>query len=118
MQLSVNGKAHELNDADPDMPLLWALRDLLGLVGAKYGCGVAQCGACTVWLDGAPVRSCQLPLAAISGREVTTIEGLGGGITPGPRSLDGPRCCAMWLLPGRPDYERSGVITAQSNPVL
>ena len=49
MQLSVNGKAHELNDADPDMPLLWALRDLLGLVGAKYGCGVAQCGACTVW---------------------------------------------------------------------
>ena len=62
MQLSVNGKAHELNDADPDMPLLWALRDLLGLVGAKYGCGVAQCGACTVWLDGVPVRSCQLPL--------------------------------------------------------
>jgi len=78
MQLSVNGKAHELANADPDMPLLWALRDLLGLVGAKYGCGVAQCGACTVWLDGAPVRSCQLPLAAISGREVTTIEGLGG----------------------------------------
>ena len=78
MQININGKAHDLSGADPDMPLLWALRDLLGLVGAKYGCGVAQCGACTVWLDVIPVRSCQLPLGAITGREVTTIEGLAG----------------------------------------
>ena len=78
MQISINGKSHELSEVDPEMPLLWALRDLLGLVGAKYGCGVAQCGACTVWLDEMPVRSCQLPLGAISGREVTTIEGLAG----------------------------------------
>ena len=62
MQININGKANDLSGADPDMPLLWALRDLLGLVGAKYGCGVAQCGACTVWLDDIPVRSCQLPL--------------------------------------------------------
>ncbi len=78
MQININGKSHDLPDVDPDMPLLWALRDLLGLVGAKYGCGVAQCGACTVWLDDMPVRSCQLPLGAITGCDVTTIEGLAG----------------------------------------
>jgi isoquinoline 1-oxidoreductase alpha subunit len=63
-------------DADADMPLLWALRDKLGLMGTKYGCGIAACGACTVHVDGEPVRSCSFPLGAASGRQVVTIEGL------------------------------------------
>jgi isoquinoline 1-oxidoreductase alpha subunit len=75
MKLIVNGKAHELN-VEPEMPLLWALRDELNLPGTKYGCGMALCGACTVLVDGAPVRSCVAPVGAISGA-VTTIEGLG-----------------------------------------
>lgn len=73
--LEINGKRHEL-DADPAMPLLWALRDLAGLTGTKFGCGKALCGACTVHLDGAPIRACITPLAAVSGRRITTIEGL------------------------------------------
>ena len=64
-------------DAPPDMPLLWALRDFAGLTGTKFGCGIALCGACTVHLDGEPVRSCQIPLASVAGRRVTTIEGIG-----------------------------------------
>ncbi|AXQ31168.1 (2Fe-2S)-binding protein [Solimonas sp. K1W22B-7] len=75
MKLTVNGTAHEV-DAPPDMPLLWVLRDLLGLTGTKFGCGLAQCGACTVHLDGAPLRSCITPVAAAAGKSVTTIEGL------------------------------------------
>jgi isoquinoline 1-oxidoreductase alpha subunit len=75
--LRVNGWQRDL-DAAPDMPLLWALRDLLDLKGAKYGCGIGQCGACTVLVDGAAVRSCITPLEAVAGAEVTTIEGLGG----------------------------------------
>lgn len=77
IKLEVNGEARTL-DTDPAMPLLWALRDLLGLRGTKYGCGIAACGACTVHLDGSPVRSCVVPLSAAAGRRVTTIEGLGG----------------------------------------
>jgi isoquinoline 1-oxidoreductase subunit alpha len=73
--LILNGRRTTL-DADGDMPLLWALRDILGLTGTKYGCGMALCGACTVHLDGAPVRSCVTPLSAASGKRVTTIEGL------------------------------------------
>ena len=73
--LEVNGTRHEL-DADPEMPLLWALRDLLGLTGTKYGCGEALCGACTVHLDGDAVRACVTPLRRAEGRKVTTIEGL------------------------------------------
>lgn len=73
--LEINGARHEL-DADPAMPLLWALRDLAGLTGTKYGCGKALCGACTVHLDGEPVRACVTPLAAVEGRRITTIEGL------------------------------------------
>jgi len=73
--LRINGERREL-DADPAMPLLWALRDLAGLTGTKYGCGKALCGACTVHLDGAPVRACVTPLAVVEGRSVTTIEGL------------------------------------------
>ena len=72
--LTVNGRRHEI-DADPDEPLLWVLRDTLGLTGTKFGCGIAQCGACTVHVDGKPVRSCVMPASAVTGA-VTTIEGL------------------------------------------
>jgi isoquinoline 1-oxidoreductase alpha subunit len=72
---TLNGQAQNL-DADPEMPLLWALRDIAKLTGTKYGCGMALCGACTVHVDGEPVRACVTPLAAIEGRTVTTIEGL------------------------------------------
>ena len=75
MQLTVNGKPIEI-DADPDMPLLWALRDLAGITGPKFGCGVAACGACTVIINGEAVRSCSLPVGSVEGK-VTTIEGLG-----------------------------------------
>ena len=78
-RLTLNQRPVELDERQvpPDMPLLWALRDELGLTGTKYGCGVAACGACTVQLDGQPVRSCVLPVAAAAGRQVRTIEGLG-----------------------------------------
>ncbi|GAB5512112.1 MAG: (2Fe-2S)-binding protein [Hyphomicrobiales bacterium] len=76
MILTVNGTAHEV-DVEDDMPLLWILRDELGYVGTKYGCGIAQCGACTVHVDGFAVRSCQIPASALDGAQVTTIEGLG-----------------------------------------
>jgi len=75
MRLNVNGTAREV-DAPGDMPLLWVIRDVLGLTGTKFGCGMAQCGACTVHLDGQAVRSCVLPVSAVAGRMVTTIEGL------------------------------------------
>ena len=73
--ITVNGKEHAL-DVEPDMPLLWALRETLGLTGTKYGCGISACGACTVLMDGRAVRSCTLPLSSANGRSVTTIEGL------------------------------------------
>ena len=75
MKLNVNGTVREV-DAPEDMPLLWVLRDVLGLTGTKFGCGMAQCGACTVHLDGEAARSCVLPVSAVAGRMVTTIEGL------------------------------------------
>ncbi len=75
MKLRVNGSEHDV-PAPEDMPLLWVLRDLLGLTGTKFGCGMAQCGACTVHVDGRSVRSCVLPASAVKGRSVTTIEGL------------------------------------------
>jgi isoquinoline 1-oxidoreductase alpha subunit len=77
INLLVNGTERTI-DADPEMPLLWALRDLLGLPGTKYGCGISACGACTVHLDGKAVKSCVVPLSAAAGKRVTTIEGLGG----------------------------------------
>jgi isoquinoline 1-oxidoreductase alpha subunit len=77
-KFSVNGRAVTV-DADADTPLLWALRDNLGLTGTKFGCGIAACGACTVHVDGQPVRSCSFPLGAISGKQVLTIEGLSHG---------------------------------------
>jgi isoquinoline 1-oxidoreductase alpha subunit len=73
--LTVNGQQHTL-DADPSTPLLWVLRDHLGMTGTKYGCGIAQCGACTVHIDGTPTRSCQVPLEGADGADVITIEGL------------------------------------------
>ncbi len=75
MNLVVNGQPHTI-DVEPDTPLLWVLRDTIGLTGTKYGCGIAQCGACTVHVDGEPVRSCSLPVIAVAGKHVTTIEGL------------------------------------------
>ncbi len=75
MELLVNGQAHEV-DVEPEMPLLWVLRDILDLKGTKYSCGIAQCGACTVHLDGEPMRSCVLPVSAAAGKRITTIEGL------------------------------------------
>lgn len=73
--LSVNGEDRQV-DVEPDTPLLWVLRDTLGLTGTKYGCGMALCGACTVQVDGEPVRSCSVPVSAVEGRRITTIEGL------------------------------------------
>jgi isoquinoline 1-oxidoreductase alpha subunit len=73
--LSINNKSYTV-DADPKMPLLWAIRDVIGLTGTKYGCGIAQCGACTVHLNGTPIRSCSLPVSAAVNKEITTIEGL------------------------------------------
>lgn len=75
MQLNINGKAVEV-DAEPDMPLLWALREVLGLTGTKYGCGIAQCGACTVHINGEAARSCSIPVSALAGARITTIEAL------------------------------------------
>ena len=73
--LSINGQTHNF-EVEPDTPLLWVLRDTLGLTGTKFGCGIAACGACTVHVDGAPVRSCSMPVSAAAGKQITTIEGL------------------------------------------
>ena len=73
--LSINGRSYDV-DVEPDTPLLWVLRDTIGLTGTKYGCGIAQCGACTVHVDGIAMRSCSVPLSAVAGRQITTIEGL------------------------------------------
>ena len=76
MKLEINGRPHEV-DAPDDMPLLWVIRDLVGLTGTKFGCGMAQCGACTVHVDGQPMRSCVTPASAVAGRKIETIEALG-----------------------------------------
>jgi isoquinoline 1-oxidoreductase subunit alpha len=73
--LSINGQTHQV-DVDPNTPLLWVLRDTIGLTGTKYGCGIAQCGACTVHMDGVAMRSCSVPVSAAEGKQITTIEGL------------------------------------------
>jgi len=74
-RITVNGRLHDV-DVDPDTPLLWVLRDTLGMSGTRYGCGIAACGACTVHVDGAAARSCALPVSAVDGKAITTIEGL------------------------------------------
>jgi len=104
--LRVNGQTHNL-DVDPDTPLLWVIRDTLGLSGTRYGCGIAQCGACTILVDGAAVRSCVLPVSTATGREITTIEGM---------SANGELHAVqkVWLAQDVPQcgYCQSGVIMA------
>jgi isoquinoline 1-oxidoreductase subunit alpha len=104
--LSVNGKPYEV-DVEPDTPLLWVLRDTIGLTGTKYGCGIAQCGACTVHLDGVATRSCQVPVGTVGGRPITTIEALAQNDKLHPvqqawLDLDVPQC----------GYCQSGMIMA------
>src|SRR5699024_8161864 len=93
--LTVNGEAHDI-DAEPDTPLLWVLRDNIGLTGTKYGCGIAECGACVVHIDGQPEKSCQFKASAAVGKEVTTIEGLSPDSTHPVQvawiELDVPQC--------------------------
>jgi isoquinoline 1-oxidoreductase subunit alpha len=95
VNLAINGTAHAV-EAEPDMPLLWALRDFLNLTGTKYGCGIAACGACTVHIDGQPVRSCQFPISLASGKAVTTIEGVRGEVAEAVQKawikLNVPQC--------------------------
>jgi isoquinoline 1-oxidoreductase alpha subunit len=126
MKLIVNGAEREVN-APPDMPLLWALRDLLGLTGTKFGCGIAQCGACTVHVDGAPLRSCVTPVSTVGGKSITTIEGLSpDGSHPVQRAwaeLDVVQCgycqpgqimSAAALLARKPDPSTADVDAAMS----
>jgi len=80
IRLTVNSKTYQV-DADPNTPLLWAIREQVGLTGTKYGCGIAQCGACTVHVDGVATRSCVMPVSAVAGKKITTIEGLASGNT-------------------------------------
>jgi isoquinoline 1-oxidoreductase subunit alpha len=94
--LSINGKSYDI-DVEPDTPLLWVLRDAIGLTGTKYGCGIAQCGACTVHIDGTATRSCQVPVGSLGGRQVTTIESLAqnGNLHPVQQAwidFDVPQC--------------------------
>ena len=77
-RLMINGKTVNI-DVEPDTPLLWVLRDTLGMTGTKYGCGIAQCGACTVHIDGVAMRSCSIPVSAVAGKQITTIEGIAAG---------------------------------------
>jgi isoquinoline 1-oxidoreductase alpha subunit len=109
VQLTVNGQTRTLDDAatDPSMPLLWALRDVLDLTGTKFGCGIGACGACTVHLDGRPVRSCVTPLGASAGKRVETIEALGSEARPHPLQQ-------AWLAHQVPQcgYCQSGMLMA------
>jgi len=113
--ITINGTQHQL-DLEPDTPLLWALRDVVGLTGTKFSCGIAQCGACTVHIDGEAMRSCSVPIAAVAGKNVTTIEGL---------SPDGKHPVQQaWLAEDVPQcgYCQSGQIMAvaaflKSNPM-
>ncbi|MGU3540709.1 (2Fe-2S)-binding protein [Methylobacterium sp. A54F] len=95
LKLTVNGVSHDV-EADPDMPLLWVLRDRLDKTGTKYGCGIAQCGACTVHLDGQPVRSCQTRIGDVGAAKITTIEGVSGRVAEAVqgawRKLDVVQC--------------------------
>src|SRR5919202_6939329 len=111
VSLNVNGKVYQV-DVDPRTPLLWVLRDAVGLTGTKYGCGIAQCGACTVHIDGAATRSCSVPVSAAEGTQITTIEGLSanGALHPVQRAWiahDVPQC----------GYCQSGMIMAAAAPL-
>ena len=126
-EFAVNGQAVRV-DVEPEMPLLWVLRDELGLTGSKYGCGVAACGACTVHLDGQPLRSCVMPVSAVAGRSVTTIEGLSkDGTHPVQKAwvdLQVPQCgycqsgmimAAVALLRDKPKPTDADIDAAMSN---
>ena len=113
--ISLNGKTHQL-DVPDDMPLLWAIRDVLGFTGTKFGCGLGQCGACTMHLDGAPIRSCITPISAAKGKKITTVEGIGDDSV-------GEKVQEAWVEEGVPQcgYCQSGQVMSatallQSNP--
>ena len=126
---SLNGEIVRL-DVEPDTPVLWAIRDEIGLTGTKFGCGIGQCGACTVQLDGTPVRSCQLPVTALEGRSVTTVEGLSpDGAHPLQRAwveFSVPQCgycqsgqlmSAAALLADKPDPSDDDIDAAMSGNI-
>ena len=112
--IKVNGNTHSV-DVDGDTPLLWVLRDVLGMTGTKFGCGMALCGACTVHLDGAPTRSCITSIDSIGTSEITTIEAIGAtaGRRQDPEGLARPRGPSMRLLPVGPDHVRFGAAREQ-----
>jgi isoquinoline 1-oxidoreductase subunit alpha len=126
--LNINGKSVEAK-ADPSTPLLWVLRDTLGMTGTKYGCGIAQCGACTVHIDGVPTRSCQVPLDSVGARKITTIEGIADGdklnkIQAAWLALDVPQCgycqsgmimAATALLAAKPNPTDADIDAAMTN---
>ena len=127
--LDINGKVVDV-EAAPDTPLLWVLRDHLGMTGTKFGCGMALCGACTVHLDGTPTRSCIPPLAALAGRKITTIEGLNGKVAEAVQAawdrIDVPQCgycqsgqvlAATALLAKNPKPSDADIDTAMSGNV-
>ena len=124
--LDINGKVVDV-EAAPDMPLLWVLRDHLGMTGTKFGCGMALCGACTVHLDGVPTRSCITPLAALAGKKITTIEGVSGKVAEAVQAawdhIDVPQCgycqsgqvlAATALLTKNPKPSDADIDTAMS----
>ena len=125
--LNVNGKDSSL-DIEPEMPVLWAIREQLGLTGTKFGCGIAQCGSCTVLMDGQPVRSCSYPVSAAQGRKITTIEGLSTdsshAVQKAWRELDVPQCgycqsgqilAAVALLDRKPKPTDADIDEAMTN---
>ena len=127
MKLNVNNQVHEI-DVEPEMPLLWALRELLGMTGTKYGCGIAACGACTVHIDGLPVRSCAMPVSAVGSKRITTIEGLSAdsshAVQKAWAALDVPQCgycqsgqimAAVALLKKTPKPTDKDIDAAMSN---
>ncbi len=127
--IKVNGSEHAL-DVDGDMPLLWALRDVLNMTGTKFGCGIAQCGACTVHLDGQPTRSCQTPVSMAAGHEITTIEGVNGKVAEAVqaawRDLDVVQCgycqsgqimSAIGLLSQTPKPSDDDIVSAMDGNV-
>ena len=130
MELTVNGKTRQV-DVPADMPLLWVLRDVIGLTGTKFGCGIAACGACTVHLDGQATRSCVTPVSAVAGRRITTIEAI-GETAPGKKiqdawvALEVPQCgycqsgqimSASALLAKNPDPKDADIDTAMSGNI-
>ena len=114
--LQINGKQYKA-DVSPDTPVLWVLRDNLGLVGTKFGCGLAQCGACTIHYNGVAVRSCMLPVSSVKDAKITTIEGLSANgdhpLQEAWNEVDVPQC---GVLPGRPDYDRRCLTKAKATP--